>query len=107
MSPSAAITEGFKLVEAELRAAGREFGLDPTGRTPVARLVQDLVRAGAITPESAQAIGALRDLRNVAAHSPEADITADRALEFIDLTQAVLYVLRRRPDQDGGALEIH
>lgn len=60
----------------------------------LARLAQ---RHGLVSDETLKAIEGLAVMRNLSAHSPTDDISADRARDYLALADAVLYPLRTKP----------
>lgn len=53
------------------------------------RLLAEAVKNDIITPQQLRALEALRTLRNIAAHSTEADISENQLVEFEQLASAV------------------
>jgi len=99
ISPRAAILEAFSRVEARLHKLLTEAGVsvnefaDASGRT----LAEVAAKKGVISEGSSTAIAGLSVLRNLAAHSREADsLSLERATEFIDLADGVLYTIREQ-----------
>lgn len=93
-SPTAAIVEAFAQVEAALRGVLEEKGVEGVD-TPwsVRRLAEIACEEGLITAETLDAIEGLSVLRSLAAHGGEKDISAQRAHEFVALTQGVIYAI--------------
>lgn len=99
VSPETVVTESFLRIERQLYVLLSEAGIDPQGRGApfLARLAEE---RGLIPSEIRQAVDGLAVLRNLAAHGrAPADLDPDRALEYANLAEAVLYGLassRRR-----------
>ena len=100
VSPRAAILESFARVEARLHKLLTDAGVSvnefagASGRS----LADVAAKKGLITEGSLMAIAGLSVLRNLSAHAREADsLSLERATEFIDLADAVLYTIRDQP----------
>jgi hypothetical protein len=95
-SPAAAVLDGFARVEQELRerlrAAGDPRADNKRGALMLARAALD---AKLITPETMEAIRGMAVLRNLAAHGGAADLSEDRAREYLALADAVLFAIGR------------
>ncbi len=99
-SPSAAVVEAFSRIEIELRRIvdGASVATD----NEVARMSARLLSLVAldhdlITAESASGIEGLAVMRNLAAHgAANTELDQARALEFVHLTDAILFALRTR-----------
>lgn len=100
-APEAAVVQSFGLVERRLRALATAAGVEGVERTPATKLVEDAVRAGAITSASAEGIRGLATLRDLAAMGWGEPATAGRAVEYVTLARALLYTLRSPPHEDG------
>jgi hypothetical protein len=103
--PSGAVIEGFGRVEEELRnhleAAGHPQSLSTRlGAVALARRARD---AQIITPETFEAVEGLAVLRNMSAHGRGADVTQERALDYLALVDGVLFAIQRdAKGQQGG-----
>jgi hypothetical protein len=96
ISPRAAVLEAFARIEVRLAE------LLPGTETDFPRISGKLLAAlarnrGLISDETATAVEGLSVLRNLAAHSPTDEISAERARDYIALADAVLYALRVKP----------
>lgn len=115
VSPTGTIVEAFGQIEAALRSAlecdGGE-GLELNRPWSVRRL-SDMRERGLITAETHEAIEGLSVLRNLAADGGQANLSSQRAREFLALSQGVLYAMnanaksagnrnRRPPEQPPG-----
>jgi hypothetical protein len=92
-APRAAVVEAFSRVERQLRSmVGRVVAnaqLNMGGRA-LARLA---LASGVINEETFNAVDGLSVMRNLAAHGTD-DLDPARALEYLDLADAVLYAMR-------------
>ncbi|MGW6279312.1 hypothetical protein [Kribbella sp. NPDC055071] len=104
--PTAAVMEAAARVEAELRntvsgeLAARGIPMpSPTSLASLARLGR---QHDVVTEETLRAIEGLAVLRNMASHGLAADTTAERAIEFLTLADAVMYTVRAQGGGRGG-----
>ncbi|NUM49027.1 MAG: hypothetical protein HUU38_30350, partial [Anaerolineales bacterium] len=86
ISPRAAITEAWILVEDELYKASTRLRLDLPFRTPPIRIVQEMEKQQLIHYKLASTIDKLRRLRNTAAHEKDFDIKTDDVIDYINLS---------------------
>lgn len=96
-SPRAAVLEAFARIEGRLGDLLEEDGASPDrkiGGVALARIANDL---GLISNETRDAVDGLSTLRNLVAHSSTDEINTERARDYVSMTDAVLYVLRKRP----------
>ena len=94
-TPNAAVIEAFIRVESQLRASvGRLVANAPInlGGRALARFALD---QGVINDATFNAFDGLSVMRNLAAHDGD-DLDSGRALEFLDLADAVLYTIRHQ-----------
>jgi hypothetical protein len=99
-SPRAAVMEAFALVEQEIRGRMRVAGHPRAdAKQGAVRLAREAREAGVITAESLEAVEGMAVLRNLAAHDGE-QVSERRALDYLNLADALLFALRRgaRPD---------
>lgn len=93
ISPGAAIVEAFGRVEYSLQELIGD-------QAPPSAVLSNRIRAaqnlGLITDETARAIDGLRVMRNLAAHGRTDELTRDRAVDYLVLTDAVLYAMRTK-----------
>lgn len=105
IAPAAAVVQAFARVEAQLRQLLLQADLDP-GRGSAMQLARRAQEAGLVQPETVRAIEGIAVLRNLAAHGREAELDEPRALDYLALTDAVIYALtqegRQRPGGDAG-----
>ncbi len=95
-APRAAVVEAFGRIERQLRSmVGLVVANAPLtmGGRALARLA---LEHGVINDETFKAIDGLSVMRNLAAHGAD-DLDATRALEYLDLADAVLYAMRNQP----------
>ena len=93
-APTAAVLEAAGRVESELRE--RLIGRAPTedlqvGLVGLARLAG---KHEVVTPEMVRAVEGIAVLRDMAAHGRAGDTTPERALDYLHLTDAILYTIR-------------
>jgi hypothetical protein len=99
--PSAAILEAFSRVEHRLRELLEADGETPAPLGPVA-LARIAERRGLITSDTVDAIEGIAVLRNLVAHDRTAPVAVDRARDYLYLVDAVLYTMRRPPEDKNG-----
>jgi len=94
-SPNAAILEAHSRLEHELRELTKDLTADqrPRGVVALARLA---LEQGLITPETLHAIEGVTTLRNLAAHGRQAEVSPERAMDYLALVDAVLFALRQK-----------
>lgn len=99
-SPSAAVVEAFSRIEIELRRIVVNAAVasdDEVARMSARRLSLLALDHDLITAESANGIEGLAVMRNLAAHgAANTELDESRALEFVHLTDAILFALRSR-----------
>jgi hypothetical protein len=95
LSPASAVMEASRRIEFRLTEILDGSG-EPSPRTLGTRALARLARErGLISHETLAAIEGMAVLRNLVAHSRD-DIGVDRALDYLALTDAVLYALRSK-----------
>jgi hypothetical protein len=95
LSPAAAVMEASKRIEyrlSEMLDGSGESSPRRLGTRALARLARE---RGLISDETLAAIDGMSVLRNLVAHSRD-DIGVDRALDYLALTDAVMYALRSK-----------
>jgi hypothetical protein len=99
VSPQSAIIAKWVEVETQLRrmAASKSI-LDTESAAPIF-LLRELVKSGAISNPTLQAVNELRQMRNFAAHGGGKTLTADDSLRFVGIANVVLKLLRNEADQ--------
>lgn len=96
LSPSAAVLEAYSRIESELRHKLKEADApEVLSRAGGRQLARAVFARGHISKATLSAVEGLSVMRNLAAHG-EANERLDkqRALEYLDLADAVLYALR-------------
>jgi hypothetical protein len=96
-SPRAAVLEAFARIETRLRELLAEAGVEvrePQSGVALARLAS---RHGLVSDETLNAVEGLSVMRNLAAHQPTDDLSAERARDYLTLADAILYPLRNKP----------
>ena len=94
-----AVVGSYATIERELRRLLIDNGVVVEGgvdRMSGRRLANAALDADLITPESATAIEGLSVLRNLTAHGQAQQLDAQRAAEFVAMTEAVLFALRAK-----------
>jgi hypothetical protein len=96
VSPTAAILDAHSRLEYEVRELTTDLTTDrrPRGVVALARLA---LEHGLITPETLNAIEGVTTLRNLAAHGRQAEVSPERAMDYLALVDAVLFALRQKP----------
>lgn len=103
ISPRSAVMESFRRVELQLRSMLELGGVEQVRPTGARMMAETALQRGLITAATVDAIRGMSTLRNLAAHGhDDSEIDLVRALEFIDLAEAVLFALEHssppRPD---------
>ena len=96
-SPRAAIREAFARIEARLHELLTDAGVEVGGAQSAVTLARLAQRHGLVSDETLNAIEGLAVMRNLSAHRPTDDVSADRARDYLALADAVLYPLRIKP----------
>ncbi len=91
-SPRLAIIEMATRVETAIRTLASKSIKHVENRAPGV-LIRALEGAGIIDRSTAHSLQGLFVMRNLAVHGPEADVTTQRAVDFIYLANAILFVL--------------
>lgn len=93
-APSAAVVEAFAQIERTLRTLATQWlpneDIDRLGGLRLARLLQ---QRDVLPEETVRAVESLTVLRNLSAHGRAADLDVERAMEYLALTQAVLFAI--------------
>lgn len=97
ISPRSAVKESFRRVELQLRSMLEVAGVGQVRPTGARMMAESALQRGLITAATVDAIRGMSTLRNLAAHGhDDSEIDQVRALEFIDLAEAVLFALEHR-----------
>jgi hypothetical protein len=97
-APTAAVLEAHSRLEHQLRELTQALGEQrQAGAVALARLAlaNDL-----ITPETENAIVGVTTLRNLAAHGRQAELSEERAMDYLALVDAVLFAVGQRRRED-------
>lgn len=98
--PSLAVLKAFSLVEAELRRIVTDVEPLDGGKSPERMSARQLsllaLEHELITSESANAVQGLSILRNLAAYGQAEQLDQTRAIDYLHLTEALLYALRTK-----------
>jgi hypothetical protein len=90
-SPAAAVMEAHARVERRLREILAEAGVEETRFRSVRELARVAAGKELIPRESARSVEGITVMRNLAAHGQANDLTPNRAREYLDLVDAVLF----------------
>ena len=82
-------------VESDRRPLCARVGVDSNGA--FAETLNALVTKGALSPDDANSMTGLRQLRNLAAHGPSGEVPSHRAQEFVSMTEAIRWVISTKP----------
>jgi hypothetical protein len=94
ISPRSAVMESFRRVELQLRSMLEIVGVEKVRPTGARMMAETALQHGLVTAATVDAIRGMSTLRNLAAHGhDDSEIDQVRALEFIDLAEAVLFAL--------------
>jgi hypothetical protein len=91
-SPRAAIIEAWLQVETSLKKLAVAHGME-NENAPFSKLIHFLTQKKVLDEKTAQSLHGLITLRNLAVHAPEPELTTQKAIDFIVLASAVLFVL--------------
>jgi hypothetical protein len=91
-SPRLAIIESATRLEAALRNLA-DKSLERVENRPPGQLIRELEKNGTIDRNTANSLQGLFVMRNLAVHGPESELTTQRAVDFISLANAILFVL--------------
>ena len=92
VSPRAAIIEAWSRIEARLRDLAPDTD---SRRRPVSEIVRRLREEQKINDVTEDSLRGLMQLRNLAVHAPERELSVQKAVDFITLAGAILWVLQR------------
>lgn len=94
ISPRSAVMESFRRVELQLLSMLESAGIEQARPTGARTMAETALQRGLVTEATVEAIRGMTTLRNLAAHGhDDSEIDHVRALEFIDLAEAVLFAL--------------
>jgi len=91
-SPRAAIIEAWLQVETSLKKLALAHGIE-NENAPFLKLIYFLTQKKVLDEKTEQSLRGLIALRNLAVHAPEPELTTQKAIDFIVLANAVLFVL--------------
>jgi hypothetical protein len=91
-SPRAAIIEAWLRIETRLRELTSNYVTDHR-RLPVTKMIEVLAEEKILDQNTVQSVRGLMVMRNLAVHASEPELTTQKAIEFIILARAILYVL--------------
>jgi hypothetical protein len=94
-APEIVISEGFAVIEHELRKALVSTGDPAPDEVDGIQLAQLAVDRGLITPLTLNAIEGIATMRNLAVHGPRREITVAQVDEYLALVESVLYAVRQ------------
>ena len=94
VKPAGAVMEAYKRVEVQLKTlVARRTTYRGDVAKSAAALAVVAAQAGVITHEAANAVKGLSVLRNLVVHGDAERVTAERAMEYLSLADAVLLTL--------------
>lgn len=96
-SPRTAVLHAYTRLEDFLRQTVIDAGRPSEG--PAGMLARRLHAAGMISAETVSAVEGIAFLRNLIAHDPNAQVSQDRALNYLDLVDGVMWTLRQPPPE--------
>jgi hypothetical protein len=91
-SPRSAVIEAAVRIETELRRIAEPHIPDLNNRPP-GQIIRVLQQSGVIDKATATSLQGLFEMRNLAVHSTGEQLTTQRAIEFVTLANAMLFVL--------------
>ena len=97
VSPRAAILETWLRIESTLTDVAMRMDVSADTRRGPLSLMEALERHGTIAPEVGSALRRLRNLRNVAVHTQDLDISKDSVVDYIETANFILRSLKERP----------
>lgn len=100
-APRAAVVEAFSRVEVQLRSMVDQGIAKAPSKTGGRALAHLALSEGVINEDTFNAIDGLSVMRNLAAHGTD-DLDVSRALDFLDLADAVLYTMRNQPSRSAS-----
>ncbi|MFA6019949.1 MAG: hypothetical protein WC722_06775 [Rhodospirillales bacterium] len=100
-SPRAAILEAWLQIERKLNILADDKHVDASIRRNSTILINTLRETGAISSETERALNGLRQLRNLAVHAPGYELSAQKAIEFVTFSSALLWTMSAPPPAIG------
>jgi hypothetical protein len=97
VAPRAAVLEAYRQVEVAGDQALRRVGIDPP-RSSRAR-AQILEKAGIVTSSTGGLLRELSELRNLAAHSEDVELTSSQAVQYARLAERVVTAINVSSEQ--------
>jgi hypothetical protein len=94
-SPRAAIIEAWSRIEQRLKEMALADGADH--KHNISQMLQSLRASSLVAPETEHALRGLQQLRNLAVHAPEQELSAQKAVDFVTLAGALLWTLESKP----------
>jgi hypothetical protein len=101
LSPRAAILDAWLRLEFALTEAAKKADVPLTQRGGILGLIEELEKRGVIAPELRSPLRRLRNLRNVAVHTMDFDISKDSVIDYIDTANFIIRSLEVTPIEDG------
>ena len=96
-SPRAAIIEAWLQIERRLHELAAKAGLEAKPRPGAVGLLRSLRAANVIGADTERALLGLTHMRNLAAHAPGEELSAQKAVDFVTLAGALLWTLSASP----------
>lgn len=92
-SPRAAMLEAWLRVENRLQEIATKHAIEP--RQPISKLLTLLENRSLIDQNAVSSIRGLINLRNLAVHASDVELTTQKSVDFIIFVRAILFVLSR------------
>lgn len=99
--PVFAVVECWKRIEHSMLGAMRRLNIEIDSRSSVLKNIRYLSDMGAITPDMADTIRRMVNLRNLAAHKLDSGISKTDAYEYVGLTSYLTKYLDRVGEHNG------
>ncbi len=91
ISPRAAITEAWRIIEFSMMEAARAHGVEIRRLMVGREVIQNLAQRGKLLEGTLNLYEALRKIRNKAAHAHEVEIDFEEAVRYIDLALSLAH----------------
>jgi hypothetical protein len=101
VSPRSAILETWLRVETALSEAAANLDLPANMRRGTLLFIETLERQGIISPEVGRALRRLRNLRNVAVHTPDLNLSRESIIDYVETAEFIVRSLRTQSTDTG------
>lgn len=99
VNPSAVILDGYVVVENTLRDVLSDRGINGTAQMNGVGLASRAVQTHVILPATLESVQGLAVLRNLTAHGTAGDVTPDKARDYLNLVEAVVWTIQQNAKQ--------